>query len=102
ALQHFERQRYGDWDKLVLASLIEEANQLHLSAIEGLLAGMYEYGAKAEFQTAISDAELVYNNPSLPDMIDEAVLSLRMAMDEFESKYRPYPTVFHADFEENN
>jgi hypothetical protein len=74
----------------VLQSLVDEAYALLNSAEEGEEEGMYEVGSKASFlQMILLADEVVEDELSTQDLVDEAVLQLIEAISSFKSDVIP-------------
>lgn len=73
-------------DKASLKNVIEAAQILHSSAVEGTSAGQYPAGSKVILDSAISVAQAVYDNVSaLQAEVNTAEVTLTQAITEFKS-----------------
>ncbi|WP_169081759.1 LamG-like jellyroll fold domain-containing protein [Paenibacillus sp. PL91] len=71
-------------DKAALVALIDEAQAVHDSAVEGTKAGQYPVGAKAQLQAAIDRAAIVAaSSTANAQTVEQAVSDLRSALDAF-------------------
>lgn len=77
-------------DLSILTELIDESNTLHDDAVEGTEEGQYEAGSRAEFKTAIEEAESVaVDTTALQEAINGAVNDLAMALARFQAGMIP-------------
>lgn len=74
-------------DKDALQSIISSAESTYSNAVEGSADGEYEVGAKADLQTAIDAAELVFNDATATQAeVDQAVSDMETALNVFQSR----------------
>ncbi len=74
-------------DKTALGQAITDAQQVHDDAVEGTNPGEYLDGSKAELQTAIDFAQVVYDGQCPTQaQLDSAEAALAAALEAFEAK----------------
>lgn len=91
-------------DAAELASEISKATSAVSSAVEGTEIGTYKAGSKATLQSAISDAQSVYDNANATQsQIDMALATLQEAEKAFAKSINANETLlFDADMEQEN